>query len=268
MTLDVEFETLRTSDASLAALLRGVEGDVRAISPISLASGEDKVGAEKGSSVGTLARTPLFSRLSRDEITRLDARCYWRKAKAGAFLVYEHDEIKGASILTKGRARLVRIVNGREIILRDIFEGEYFGYPEEMPISSQVVAVTDSAVARMPAKMFRDVIREHPSVCEHVLSTLSDRVRVLSDRFSETVALSLRARLCAELLRLSRRTLKHRLAISPPPTHFEIAARLGTGREAVTKLLIGLERDGLISRNRSAIALTNCTRLETIATGG
>ena len=202
------------------------------------------------------------------QIARLDARCQWRKAKAGAFLVYENNEIKGISILTKGCARLVRIVNGREIILRDIFEGEYFGYPEEMPISSQVVAVSDSVVARMPARMFRDVIREHPSVCEHVLTTLSDRVRLLSDRFSETVALNLRGRLCAELLRLSRRTLQNRLAISPPPTHFEIAARLGTGREAVTKLLIGLERDGLISRNRSAIALTNCNRLETIATGG
>jgi CRP/FNR family cyclic AMP-dependent transcriptional regulator len=265
MTLDVELETVRTSDASLVALLRSVSnGDIRATSSASLASG----GNDAGSNTGTLARTPLFSRLSRDEIARIDARCHWRKARAGAFLVYEHNESKGISILTRGRARMVRIVNGREIILRDIFEGEYFGYPEEIPNSSQVVAVSDSTVARMPAKMFRDVLREHPSVCEHVLTTLSDHVRVLSDRFSETVALNLRARLCAELLRLSRRTLSHRFAISPPPTHFEIAARLGTGREAVTKLLIGLERDGLISRNRSAIALTNCNRLETIAAGG
>lgn len=268
MTLDVDLEATRTGDSLSEFLRSGENGYARTIASASLTSGRFDSGPEIGSSIGTLARTPLFSRLSRDEIAGLDARCRWHKAKAGTFLLYESTEARSISIVTRGQARVIRIVNGREIILRDIREGEYFGYPEEMPISAQVVAVSDSIVARMSARMFREVIREHPNVCEHVLTTLSDRVRVLSDRFSETIALSLRARLCAELLRLSRRTARHRLAISPPPTHFEIAARLGTGREAVTKILGRLERDGLISRDRSAIALTDCNRLETIAAGG
>jgi DNA-binding MarR family transcriptional regulator len=52
--------------------------------------------------------------------------------------------------------------------------------------------------------------------------------------------------------------------VSPPPTHAEFAARISTHREAVTKTLSALERDGLIARSPSAIVLTDAARLRRI----
>jgi CRP-like cAMP-binding protein len=90
----------------------------------------------------------------------------------------------------------------------------------------------------------------------------------MDERFAEQISLKARERLCGELLRLSRQTAKDRIAISPPPSHFEIAARIGGCRETVTKLLSSLERDGLILRSRSAIALTDVDKLRTIVALG
>src|SRR5262249_17408500 len=157
----------------------------------------------------------------------------------------------------------VRMINGREIFLRDIEEGEYFGELsaiDSRPGSAQIVAITDASVARMPSRVFRAIIHQYPHVCDQLLSDLADQIRYMNDRLSEQISLTARERLCAELLRLSRRTVRDRIALSPPPSHAELATRIGGLRETVTKLLIALERDRLISRSRSAIALIDVPR--------
>jgi CRP/FNR family cyclic AMP-dependent transcriptional regulator len=226
------------------------------------------VGAPLIQAVNTLARSPLFFGLRAEDIARLNARCLWRRIRAGEFLLDEPADGYALSVVTNGRVRAVRMINGREIILRDIDEGEYFGELTAIdgkPGSAQIVAITDAIVARMPSNAFREAIYQYSSVCDHVLADLAERLRALNDRFSEQMSLSSRERLCVELLRLSRQTAKGRIAVSPPPSHFEFAARIGGCRETVTKLLNALEREGLISRSRTAIALTDVPRLRTIA---
>jgi hypothetical protein len=85
------------------------------------------LGAPLIQAVNTLARSPLFSGLSDEDIARLNARCLWRRVRAGAFLLDEPADGYALSVVTNGRVRAVRMINGREIILRDIDEGEYFG---------------------------------------------------------------------------------------------------------------------------------------------
>ena len=221
--------------------------------------------------VNTLCRSPIFAQLSDVDIARLNARCVWRRVRAGEFFPDESTNDCALSIVTNGRVRAVRMVNGREIILRDIAEGEYFGELSAIDGrggSAQIVAITDAIVARMPSKVFRETIYRYPPVCDQVLSGLAEQIRSMSDRFSEQISLTARERLCVELLRLSRWTVKDRIAVSPPPSHAELAARIGGLRETVTKLLIVLERDGLISRSRTAIALIDVPRLRMIAAPG
>jgi CRP/FNR family transcriptional regulator, cyclic AMP receptor protein len=226
------------------------------------------VGAKSIQAVNTLSRSPLFLGLSDEDIARLNVRCLWRRVRAGEFLLDDPADGYALSVVTNGRLRAVRMISGREIILRDIDEGEYFGELTAIDGKlgqAQIVAITDAMVARMPSNAFREVIYQYASVCDHVLANLTERLRALNDRFSEQISLSNRERLCVELLRLSRQTANGRIAVSPPPSHFEIAARIGGCRETVTKLLSALEREGLISRSRTAIALTDVARLKIIA---
>jgi CRP-like cAMP-binding protein len=84
---------------------------------------------------------------------------------------------------------------------------------------------------------------------------LSDQMVDLDRRLYEGSVMPMKVRLHAELLRISRRRRDGALIISPPPTHQDLACRIGSQREAVSKELRRLERDGVIMRGRAAIQL-------------
>jgi CRP-like cAMP-binding protein len=108
------------------------------------------------------------------------------------------------------------------------------------------------------------LIHGHASVCDGILATLVSQIRALDNRATEHANFDIRERLSAELLRLSRATADGRVVVSPPPTHAELAARISTHREAVTKCLSALEREGAVLRGRGAITLVDPGRLRQI----
>ena len=215
----------------------------------------------------SLARSPLFASVGAQDLSALDTRCVWRKVNAGEWVIDDRSEGTDIFFVLSGHARVVMGASGREIILHDIRDGEYFGELSAIdgrPRSAGILAITDTVVARMSAAVFREVIHLYPGVRDNILMKLVAVIRALDDRASEHANFDVRERLCAELLRLARTTADGRVIVSPPPTHAELAARISTGREAVTKLLNALEREGVISRARGAIALTNADRLRRI----
>jgi CRP-like cAMP-binding protein len=215
----------------------------------------------------TLARIPLFASIEAEDIRALDARCLWRKVASGEWVLDYQAEGADVFFVFSGQARVVIITAGREMILRDIREGEYFGQYSAIdgkPRSAAIVAVTDTVVAKMSSALFWEAIHRYPGVREGVLKALVADARALNQRANEQANFDVRHRLCAELLRLSRATGEGRVVVSPPPTHAELAARISTHREAVTKTLSALERGGLIARGPTAILLTDPAGLRRI----
>ncbi len=115
----------------------------------------------------------------------------------------------------------------------------------------------------MPAGVFWQVLRDHPEVSARILKQLATLTRNLSERVFEFSALGVKNRIHAELLRLAR---DHggdgnSAIISPAPTHAEIASRVSTHREAVTRELNALARDGLFERRGGALVVSDIARL-------
>lgn len=153
-----------------------------------------------------------------------------------------------------------------DIILSDIRAGEFFGELAAIdgwPRSARVTALTIVNAACMPAAVFRHALGQYPDVSGQILRLLARRVRMLDVRVEEFSTLSVRDRARAELLRLGRLRTDHpnQAVISPPPTHAEIAARISSHREAVTRELASLERDGLLERRRGALVISNVDAL-------
>ena len=212
----------------------------------------------------TLAKVPLFAALSAEDIRALDARCMWRRVAGGEWVIDYQAEGEDVYYVFSGLARVVIVSAGREMILRDIREGEYFGHYSAIDSrarSAAIVAVTDATVARMSAPVFWESIHRYPSVRECVLKDLVTDIRTANQRAHEQANFDVKKRVCAELIRLSRTTSEGRVVVSPPPTHAEFAARISTHREAVTKTLSALEREGMITRSPSAIVLADAARL-------
>ncbi len=212
----------------------------------------------------TLARVSLFASLAPDDIRSLDTRCAWRRVAAGEWILDYQSDGADVYFVFSGLARVVIVSAGREMILHDIREGEHFGQYSAIdgkPRSAAIVAVTDTTVAKMSAALYWEAIHRYPAVREAVLKDLVADIRAGNQRAHEQANFDVRRRLCAELLRLSRSTGEGRIVVSPPPTHAEFAARISTHREAVTKTLSALERDGMIERTSSAILLIDAPQL-------
>jgi CRP/FNR family cyclic AMP-dependent transcriptional regulator len=213
----------------------------------------------------TLARIPLFRTLAPAAITGLDRQCAWKRAAAGQWLLDYQDASNDVFFVVAGAVRVIIQSGGREVLLREIKAGEFFGELaaiDHQPRSSGIMAVLDVTIARMPASVFRAAVHAHPDVCDQLLALLAGQIRMLANRVHEFATLDVPHRIAAELLRLSRPDKEPgRAIVSPPPIHAELAARVSTRREAVARQLNALERSGLIERRRGAIVLTDVDRL-------
>jgi CRP/FNR family transcriptional regulator, cyclic AMP receptor protein len=215
----------------------------------------------------TLGRVPLFASLDAKEVRTLDLRCIWRKVAAGEWVIDDQSDGAEVFFVIRGHVRVVIGMSGRDLIIRDIRDGEYFGEfsaIDGQPRSASIFAVANTLVARMSANVFREAIHRHSKVCDEVLTTLVTGMRALGNRLNEQAHFNVRQRISAEILRLARGSANGRVVVSPPPTHAEFASRVGTQREPVTKFLNSLERDGVIARTRGAIVLTDTERLRKI----
>jgi CRP/FNR family transcriptional regulator, cyclic AMP receptor protein len=213
----------------------------------------------------TLAHFVLFRSLDKPLIQRLDSQCIWRRARTNEWVIEYEDDTVDLFFVAHGRLRVtIRLVSGTEIILRDLREGEFFGELAALdgrPRSAGVVAMTDSVIARMSPAVLRDALHHHPDVCDQLLALLASQVRTLAARVTELSTLDVRHRIYSELLRLASVEEGGEMKITPPPTHAELAARISSRREAITRELKTLERAGLIERRRGAIVLLKPSEL-------
>ena len=204
----------------------------------------------------------------------LDALCVWQRARAKEWVLDYGSSGTELFFVLHGHVRVVIAAAGRDVILRDIRDGEFFGELaaiDQQPRSAGILAITDTLVARMPANVFLRMVHEQPDVCDQVLRTLVGQIRTLANRANEFSNLGVRQRLYAELLRLARGTAtgNGQAVVSPPPTHAELAARVSSHREAITREMNALARRGVIERRRGAIALLDVALLrEMVAQAG
>ena len=155
---------------------------------------------------------------------------------------------------------------GKVVSFRELGPGEVFGeYPaiDRGPRSASVEARTPCLVATLPGSAFRELIESEPVVALAMLPQLVTKIRALTARVYEFSTLAVSNRIQAELLRLASLGAKEGRGarIAPVPTHTEIAARVSTHREAVTRELTQLVRIGLIEREKNALVVTDLERL-------
>jgi CRP/FNR family cyclic AMP-dependent transcriptional regulator len=112
--------------------------------------------------------------------------------------------------------------------------------------------------------VFWSLLQDHPGVMVKVARMLTATIRSLSERLFELSTLGIQNRVHAEVLRLAREVGIERNAatIDPAPRHDEIAARISTNREQVTKELSAMQRRGLIVKSRRALIVPDVARLE------
>jgi CRP-like cAMP-binding protein len=209
----------------------------------------------------------IFQGIPSGELESLAKRFRWMRYDAGQQIISHMDDSTDVFLVVEGTVRVIIFsASGKEVAFRDIGAGEHFGELaaiDGLPRSATVAALTDCAVASMSAEVFWDILKCYPEVATPLIRQLASSVRALTGRVFEFSALAVKNRIHAELLRLARdhMTGENAAVVRPAPTHAEIASRISTNREAVTRELNQLSRDGLVERQSGALVVRDVARL-------
>ena len=149
-------------------------------------------------------------------------------------------------------------VNGQEIWVSDFEPGETIGPASVLAPTLhglRFIADTDLDVLSISQAKFEELISEHASVGYRVSEDLAGRLNTATGRMIERATLKAPARVCAELVRMSRAVGKdeEQLLIRPIPVFAKMAIRVYSTRETVSRTINKLQKSGVISREPGAI---------------
>lgn len=214
----------------------------------------------------TLAHIELLSGLSQPDLQALARRCRWRRFDADQQVIAHLDSGTDVLFLVEGRLRVsLYSPSGKEVSFEDIQAGEMFGELaaiDNKGRSASVFALVPSQVAFLDAAGFMDLLRTDFTVARRVMTRLCRMVRRLDERVFEFSTLTVSNRIQAELLRLAGGDSDRQSAvISPAPRHAEIASRVSTHREAVTREMNALARVGILRQDRNALHILDLPKL-------
>jgi CRP-like cAMP-binding protein len=204
---------------------------------------------------------PFFAQLEAPAYSALSRRCHVRHFKARDLIIGHGDESFDVLFMLDGQARVnIYSSDGYRVSFREISRGAIFGELSAIdgaPRSASVESVEDCIVAIMRRQDFTDALAEHPPFMMAVMKHLTGQVRRLTNRVVEYSTLNVRHRVQAELLRLAGDAAGKEALLSPAPTHAEIASRISTHREAVTRELAWLEEKGFLAKQGRALRITD-----------
>ncbi len=229
---------------------------------------------KRSSTMESLANIPLFADLPEEAINRYSKTCSWRRYDENELIIDYDDNSRDVRFIVSGNVRIIlRIATGKEVILAEMKDGDFFGETAAIDNegrSANVTALTRAHMCIMPQKLFLDMLDIFPSVNKMVMRTLATRCRNLNTRLAEHCFLQTKHRLFTELLRQSKPRVGHedQRSISPPPIQKDLAARIGTRREVVSREIAKLKRHQIIEKTTGALILVDLHRLNGLISEG
>jgi CRP/FNR family transcriptional regulator, cyclic AMP receptor protein len=198
----------------------------------------------------------------------LAAELEWRHCHAGQQVITRNATDRDVYLVVSGKVQVVAFsASGRQITYREMGAGDHFGELAAIDgrsRSADVIALEESLLGAMSPATFRALLVKHEALRERMLRGLVSFVREMTDRVFDLSTLGVRNRVHAELLRLARRAgvAENIARITPAPRHGDIASRVSTYREQVTRELSTLTAQGLIAREANCLVVTDVELLE------
>jgi CRP/FNR family transcriptional regulator, cyclic AMP receptor protein len=215
-----------------------------------------------------LRRIPVFGAVSEDTLKQIERRAKRLNFAKGQEIISRWADQDDLYILQSGQARVIVFsASGKAVNFRRVDPGDIFG--EFAAIdgnrrSATVEAVEPSAALCMSSAMFRELMERDPAFMHAVLAHLVQLLRTMTARIVEFSTLAVKNRIHCELLRMARASTNGtgEYEIDPAPTHSEIAGRISTHREAVSREISYLKQIGILERRGRSFVVKRIEELE------
>jgi len=210
----------------------------------------------------------ILSELDPGERERITQNCHWHHYSNQEQIIDRQNITTDVYFIVQGTVRVVNYsLSGREITLDDLTVGDSFGELaaiDSQPRSASVMALTDCSIASLGQAQFLTLLKTQGSVAIRVMELMARVIRTSTARIMDLSTLAANNRVQAELLRQakSRDNIDNTSVIKPIPIHSDIASRVSTTRETVTRVLSDLTRNGILERQRGGLKILDVERLQ------
>lgn len=196
-----------------------------------------------------LENVPLFEGLTPEELTTIEQHTVKKPYRKNTVLIERGDEANTLYVLTDGKVKTyIADEEGREIVLNELGPGAHLGelaILADIPRTASVMTTEDSKCLVLTKRSFSQCLSDHPSIAFNLIRSLVMRTRVLTEMVGDLALRDVYGRI-AKVLTESAREEGGQL-ITRPFTHQQIADRVGSSREMVSKILKDLKIGGYLS---------------------
>ncbi|MGI9557743.1 MAG: Crp/Fnr family transcriptional regulator [Solirubrobacterales bacterium] len=219
------------------------------------------------STVGLLARVPLFSDLSDPELARISSVAVARSYPATTRVLHEGDSGDTCYVIRSGKLRVTREHSGgRAIALAQLGPGEMFG---ELAMldgearSASVETLTPVELLAITAADMRGLLAKNSEITIKLVAALTRRVRDVNERLAKQSFQTVPSRVAGVLDQLASEgaAAPGSEGVAIRMRQADLAQLAGTSRESVSRFLAILERAGVVSVGRGRVTVLEPQRL-------
>lgn len=231
--------------------------------------------AEPSGGLEDIRRTPIFKSLTDRSLKLLAGLLNRREAAKGQALYREGQPCDRFLILVSGRCNVLKTsADGRQKIVAELLPRQHFALAEIITgrrSGASVEATEPTLYLTLSKDDFLQALLDNPRMCFQLMQTMAASIMDLSDQIQEVSFERVSVRLARLLGELAHRegpgddqvTIEHKYS------HQELARRLGTSRETVTRMLKRFKEMDLISMaGRKLVVEDRDGLLEVIGRGG
>jgi CRP/FNR family transcriptional regulator len=213
-----------------------------------------------------LSSVTYFQGIDEKALQEIVQAAHRNQYDAGQLVLLEGEQAAGLYLVQSGCLKVSKIaLDGREQILQFLEAGEAFnavGVFTGQPNAATVTALEPSRVWLIRREIMKKLLATQPDLAVRVIEDLAGRVSHLISLVEDLSLRSVEARLARLLL---ENAVKGRIQRQRWATQVEIASRLGTVPDVVSRTMRKLAERGLIEISRQAIHLIDREGLESIA---
>lgn len=224
--------------------------------------------------INLLKQCPLFAGLKEEDLKKIKSISIPKKIVKKELIFADGETAKGFYVILSGRVKLYKISpDGKEQILHivsapDAFaeaalflEGTYPAYAE---------ALTGGQVLFIPARDFIQMIEKNPKLSINMIISLSHFLKKFTALIEELSLKEVSSRVAKYLLDLSlkaEREGRDPMWIELDMSKGQLASRLGTISETLSRTLGKLKAKEIIDVKKNSIKILNRKFLEELASG-
>ena len=213
-----------------------------------------------------LSGVSYFTGLDPRTLETISRSAFHHDYDPGQLVILEGEPASGLYVIQYGWLKVSKIsIDGREQILQFLGNGDVFNAVSVFtgtPNSASVTALEVTRIWIIGRDAMLQLLDTHPHLARLIIQDLADRVTHLISLVEDLSLRTVEARLARLLLEQSVEEKVHRKKWA---TQTEIAARLGTVPDVISRTLRKLSERGLIEIARNEIRILDRPELETIA---